>query len=405
MDETRGSVTTTNNNSYDGDGQLIAESVSNATTVSDYLIHSTVLRGALLTKLDASGNKSITYVPANGLVMPMQQKDGNGNPQMSWIHRDALGLQEGRGAYDPLGNLAYNQTPDVSGNGPPPGTSSYGPNYSGVGWSTFSNANNFSGGCMMDGVAASCDRVMHYLNDGWANPDPNATRPWTSSLVGQPNPPPGAIGTLVKDPLPGNNHSGPPPTFRRGPGAPAGPGESEYSYHWEYSLITGDLFGGEPQKRSDTTGDKDLHPPTNVPISGKELTPCVKEVLSKYFDPHVLAAIRIHDEGLPWFVPPGNIAYTASVEDIYFAKGQYNPQTQIGIGVIAHEMVHIQQRRKYGDSLLSAVYLGDSLGVFLINGWKYDAEDNDVEKPAYAKEKEILADLEKRFGKGKNPCP
>jgi len=68
-------------------------------------------------------------------------------------------------------------------------------------------------------------------------------------------------------------------------------------------------------------------------------------------------------------------------------------------------MVHIRQRRKYGDSLLSGVYVGDSLGVFLVNGWKYDAEDNDIEKPAYAKEKEVLADLEKRFGKGKDPCP
>jgi Domain of unknown function (DUF4157) len=170
----------------------------------------------------------------------------------------------------------------------------------------------------------------------------------------------------------------------------------------------GELLGAPQytgQGRQELKGDKDLHPPTNVPISGKELSPCVREVLSKYFDPHILGEIRIHDDGLPWFVPSGNIAFTASVGDIYFADGQYNPHTQIGIAVIAHEMVHIMQRRKYGDVPLSAVYLGDSFGVFLIHGWNYDAEDNDIEKPAYRREREILKDFEKRFGKGNDPCP
>src|SRR5713226_4906487 len=70
VSETRNGTTTTNNLAYDGDGELLYESVNN----SDYLIRSSVV-GGVLTKLTAAGDKDITYVPTNGLVAPMQRKD------------------------------------------------------------------------------------------------------------------------------------------------------------------------------------------------------------------------------------------------------------------------------------------------------------------------------------------
>jgi YD repeat-containing protein len=142
VSETRNGTTTTNSMAYDGDGQLLYESVSGAT--SDYLIRSAVL-GTVLTKLDATGNKNTTYVPTNGLVAAMQQKDYQGNPTMSWVHRDASGLQETGKAYDPFGNLIPNVQPPVVG--PPPYMPFYGATYGGASWNSFTNANNFSGGC------------------------------------------------------------------------------------------------------------------------------------------------------------------------------------------------------------------------------------------------------------------
>jgi hypothetical protein len=44
----------------------------------------------------------------------------------------------------------------------------YGPSYGGSGWSGFINANNFSGGCMLDGMSADCNRVKQLVNDGLA---------------------------------------------------------------------------------------------------------------------------------------------------------------------------------------------------------------------------------------------
>jgi YD repeat-containing protein len=164
--ETVGSTTTTNTMAYDGDGQLVFESVASpSSTTSDYLIHSTGLGGAVLNRLDSSGANSITYVPANGLVAPMQQTY-NGNPYVSWVHRDALGVQENSQAYDPLGNLIANEQPPTGG-GSPTGPI-YGPSYGGAGWGSFSNANNLTVGCTMDGAPASCDSVLRSINGGTA---------------------------------------------------------------------------------------------------------------------------------------------------------------------------------------------------------------------------------------------
>ncbi|HEX6716097.1 MAG TPA: hypothetical protein VF088_03260 [Pyrinomonadaceae bacterium] len=160
LSEVRNGETKTSNFAYDSDGNLLYESVNPG--VSDYLIHSAVL-GTILTKLDANGEKNTTYVPANNLVTVLQQKDYQGNPTISNITRDALGIQENGQAYDPFGTLVQNVQPPVVG--PPPYFSFSGPGYSAAGWTSFVNANNFSGGCYsaQNNNPALCSDVARQL--------------------------------------------------------------------------------------------------------------------------------------------------------------------------------------------------------------------------------------------------
>ena len=130
--------------------------VKSGSTITDYLIRSAVL-GTVLTKLDASGNKDTTYVPANGLVAPMQQPSF-GSQYISWAHRDALGVQENSQAYDPFGNLIYNVQPPNSG--PPPYHPFYGATYGGASWNSFSLANNLAAGCNYLGTPMDCSSAM-----------------------------------------------------------------------------------------------------------------------------------------------------------------------------------------------------------------------------------------------------
>jgi YD repeat-containing protein len=164
ISEVSSGTTSTNTLSYDGDGELLYESVTTPqSTKADYLIHSTVL-GTVLTKLDASGNKDITYVPANGLAFPMQTKDVNGNPTVGGVWRDVTGLQEDGKAVDPFGALIQNVQPPTGG--PPPNMPFYGGTYGGVSWNQFTNANNYSSGCTLDGVRTTCQNALGQVGRG-----------------------------------------------------------------------------------------------------------------------------------------------------------------------------------------------------------------------------------------------
>lgn len=154
---------------YHAHGQLIYESVTNGTTTSDYLIRSTVL-GSVLTKLEANGSKNTTYMPTNGLVTAVQQRDSQGHPTVRLVQRDASGLQEDGQAYDPFGNIVSNTQPPVTG--PPPYVPFYGATWGGASWSSFVNANNFSTGCYSadNNSPAPCNSAAQRFNqDFWSN--------------------------------------------------------------------------------------------------------------------------------------------------------------------------------------------------------------------------------------------
>lgn len=160
--EVKNGQTTTIALGYDGDGELMNE-LFNGTT-ADYFIRSSLL-GTALTKLKANGGKDITYVPANGLVAPMQMQDqpySSPPSYMTWVYRDPGGIQESRNgylsAYDPLGNLISNVQPPLGG--PPPYTPFYGATYGGLSYSAFMNANNLAAGCNVGGFPMDCSRAM-----------------------------------------------------------------------------------------------------------------------------------------------------------------------------------------------------------------------------------------------------
>jgi YD repeat-containing protein len=262
--ETAGSTTTTLNQTYDGDGQVVYESVTGSNPNSNYLIHSAVLAGATLTKLDASGNKTMTYVPAGGLVFPQQTKDNN-QPVVRWIQRDPQGQTEmggggylGLAAYDPLGNYVplMQHAP-----APTPPSAMYGPGY-GSASSSFSNGNNLTTGCKLDGVAASCDSLMRAIGNGGVQPG-SIIISTTGGLADIANAGWGGVALStrtqnrkwINDPLPKSNIL---PTLTRRGDAPkessyydpyspdneGRPGHWETSY--EYNYVTGNLFGGDP---------------------------------------------------------------------------------------------------------------------------------------------------------------
>jgi len=242
--QTAAGVTATDTMTYDGDGQLIYESVANQSTATTaYLIHSTVLE-SVLTKLDATGNKNTTYVPANGLVSPLQQKDNQGNPTMYWVHRDALGVQENGAAYDPFGALISNVQPPVFT--PPPNQPFYGPSYSGSGSSSFTNANNFSVGCQMDGIAASCATVLRAIDHGWPGTVIISTTGGMAELAN--------LGIFVSVSPAQPSNSGPPTlkpsTMKENPERnrnPYGIGDDEGLQYVINISFSSDLLDGDPQ--------------------------------------------------------------------------------------------------------------------------------------------------------------
>jgi YD repeat-containing protein len=188
VSELRNGQTTTTAMGYDGDGELITELVNGST--ADYFVRSSVL-GTVLTKLKLTGGKDVTYVPANGLVYPMQMQDqafSTPSSYMRWVHHDPSGVQESNNgflsAYDPFGGLISNVQPPVGG--PPPYTPFYGATYGGVTWNSFINANNFSAGCLLDGRPTDCNRVQFALqNNPFVQLDPNHSLPWTASGANQ----------------------------------------------------------------------------------------------------------------------------------------------------------------------------------------------------------------------------
>jgi hypothetical protein len=127
-------------------------------------VRSTALGGEILTRLDQNGDKSSTYVPAEGLLFATQEKDYLGGPYVRWTQRDPLGITEtGKGIYDPLGTYI----PFQQHNDPRPPAGSYNSSsMSGMAASMAANPFGSDTGCLMDGLPTACSRVLRAINNG-----------------------------------------------------------------------------------------------------------------------------------------------------------------------------------------------------------------------------------------------
>ena len=271
--ELRNGQTTTLATGYDGNGNVNHEIINGAT--GDYLIHSSVL-GTVLTKLKVNGGKDITYVPTNGLVSPMQMQDQPGSSQASYlsgVYRDPLGIQENNlYAIDPFGALVANTQPQVGG--PPSYIPVFGASYSGVTGSSFTNANNFSSGCLLDGRPADCNTVRFELqNNPFVQLDLNHSRPWTGSRGDQTPQLPFGIREEWRLVQPGQ---------RAPQGAKTRSAYSEeFVSYAHYSFFGGENFFPDPQD-----------PETHGPALGQTLSQadCDKKIAAIFGGPGAVAA-------------------------------------------------------------------------------------------------------------------
>jgi len=163
--ETGSSGNITYSATYDGDGQLVKES-SNTSSSSEtsYIVRSTVL-GEVLTRLDQSGNKKITHVPAEGLLFATQRNTPGIGANVLTTYRNPLGITEtNKAVYDPLGNYI----PFQAWADPRPPAGSYNSGSMGGLSSSQANPESLAIGCIMDGLPTNCNRVANAVNKGLA---------------------------------------------------------------------------------------------------------------------------------------------------------------------------------------------------------------------------------------------
>jgi hypothetical protein len=142
------------NQVFDGDGQMAKRRENNTDT---YRLNSTLLKGALLTTINAQGGKVTGSVYANGQLIATQNQ---AQSTVTWVSRAPSATGEwGSTGYpindatgrslelDPLGRDIGVDNPYVSGGD---GLGSY---------PLYGDAATFSGGCTMEGGPISCDVV------------------------------------------------------------------------------------------------------------------------------------------------------------------------------------------------------------------------------------------------------
>jgi RHS repeat-associated protein len=170
--------------------------------------------------------------------------------------------------------------------------------------------------------------------------------------------------------------------------------------------------GDDPQNRSDTKGDKDIHPPQ---VDGKPRPPglptCLMNYLAKFFDPSMLSAIT-WSNGIPWYVPMAADAFTLD-DHIYVDPSAFDPSDGIQLSeilLIGHEATHVRQYRQNGSLRMKGKYLinsavmgaaGSYAGGMAVGFSFASYYGNKFEKEAYQMQEKIKNDL----AKNGNPCP
>ncbi len=154
---------------FDGDGAWARETSNGVAT---YYLRSSVLKGLVIEELTSSGAKSVGYVYSGGQLLATQSFGA-----VNWKVRTPTGTSEytpntvtsemGRMEFDPLGaDVAVGGSPlsDIGGDPGDIGGNHFGGLLSG----RYADMFNLSGGCTLDGLAASCSFAMIGVNLGSA---------------------------------------------------------------------------------------------------------------------------------------------------------------------------------------------------------------------------------------------
>ena len=80
------------------------------------------------------------------------------------------------------------------------------------------------------------------------------------------------------------------------------------------------------------------------PRDGRALTPSERARYAPFFDAELLAAVRLFDGRVPFWLRPCMLGVTLGTR-IHFRSGAYHPDTLDGIELLGHELVHVRQFR------------------------------------------------------------
>jgi Domain of unknown function (DUF4157) len=75
------------------------------------------------------------------------------------------------------------------------------------------------------------------------------------------------------------------------------------------------------------------------------LTPVERARYAPHFSAEVLAAARIFDGRVPFWLRPDMLGVTLG-HRIYLRRGAYDPTSAAGVELLGHELVHVRQYRE-----------------------------------------------------------
>jgi YD repeat-containing protein len=150
---------------YDGVGRIVKRQGG----FSTYYLKSSVLGGQVIAEIDENGQRRAGNIyGGRGLLAKIEPFGGEG-PVLRWVHRDAANTREAKTnpaggneaalQFDPLGASVGWEDRYVNGNGRGDYTNNF-PSYG--------DADDFSGGCTLDGIIVPCSWTARLVGSGAA---------------------------------------------------------------------------------------------------------------------------------------------------------------------------------------------------------------------------------------------
>jgi len=127
---------------------------------------------------------------------------------------------------------------------------------------------------------------------------------------------------------------------------------------------------------------------------GAGLPPQAQCALKRWLPDSELQCVRVQTDGpICWLCGRFHRSAVTLGRSIHFVKGHYQPDTPYGLGLIAHELVHVGQYRRYGFVGFLVRYLWQLLRARLRYG-----EHLPLEQPGYALQRQVEAALRQERG-------